>query len=334
MDETTLMNGAFNALAEELIQQTEGSFEYLFVGVESGATITGLAHYLKAKLPNLKVIGVEPVESVLSNAARTNTRSDWRVEDLGNNVIPSSLDKLVVDDWVKVSDKAAYSTARRLIRDQGVLCGPSSGAAISAAIKYANHHTPENHSTQDYRSVVILNDSAKNYTSTLLNDEWLFENDMADELMTKDLEYISNDRYRAASVEDLQLPAAMTITPTTTVARAIDLMMEREYSQLPVVHSENKKLIGYVSLASLQARLDDGSSKANDQIESCMFSFKNAKSSGMAYQLITPDTSLTDLAKFFEKNSFAVVTDVNRKWCLGLATKYDLISFLHRRQIL
>lgn len=74
-------------------------------------------------------------------------------------------------------------------------------------------------------------------------------------------------------------------------------MIEREYSQLPVVHADNKKLVGYVSLTSLQKQLDQGLHKIDDTVESCMFSFKNAKSSGKAYQLITPDTSLADLGK-------------------------------------
>jgi cystathionine beta-synthase len=75
-------------------------------------------------------------------------------------------------------------------------------------------------------------------------------------------------------------------------------MLEREYSQLPVIHANNKKLVGYVSMASLQARLEQGTINLNDPVDTCMFSFKNAKSSGMAYQLITPDTSLADLGKF------------------------------------
>ncbi|CAO3624100.1 unnamed protein product [Cunninghamella echinulata] len=335
-DESTFIQGAFDTLANEIIQQTSGNFDYLFVGVESGAMITGLSAYFKSKLPNIKVIGVEPTDSVLSGTTQTHAihRPEWKIEDIGNNTIPNSLDKSKVDDWMKITDKAAYSTARRLIRDQGILCGPSSGAVVAAAIHYATCNPPENHSTHEYRAVVLLNDKAQHYTSTLLNDEWLFENDLADDLMIKELEYLSYDRYRAASVEDLQLPAAVTIPPSTTISRAINIMIEREYSQLPVVHAENKKLVGYVSLTSLQSRLDQGLIKLDDSVESCMFSFKNAKSSGMTYQLITPDTSLADLAKFFEKNSFAVVTDENRKWCLGVATKYDLISFLHRRQIL
>jgi cystathionine beta-synthase len=267
------------------------------------------------------------------------------VEDIGNTFVPKSLDKSLVDEWVKVSDKEAFSMARRLIRDKGILCGPSSGAVMAAAMR---------HSAEKSKAVVILGDSAKNYTSTLLSDDWMFENDLADDLMTKELEYISQNRYRAASVEDLQLPAAVTIAPTATAAHALDLMLEREYSQLPVIRNSNKKLVGYISLASLQEHLENGTCHFTDTVDQCMFSFKKNSGSTEKYHVITPDTSLADLgeyrewkrmgwieanfiiikAKFFEKNSFAVVTDINRKWCLGVATKYDLISFLHRRQFL
>lgn len=238
-----------------------------------------------------------------------------------------------MDEWIKVSDKEAYSVARRLIKEQGILCGPSSGAVVAAAARHASS-LADNHSTHTYQSVVILADSCKNYTHTLLSDDWLIENDLADDLITSELEYLSQNRYRAASVEDLQLPAAVTIAPSSSVSHALDLMLEREYSQLPVI--KNRKLVGYVSMSSLQDHLERGTVKLSDTVESCMFSFKrkNGGTGGATgtYEVITPDTSLADLAKFFEKNSFAVITDANRKWCLGVATKYYLISFLHRRQ--
>ncbi|KAI8885755.1 tryptophan synthase beta subunit-like PLP-dependent enzyme [Backusella circina FSU 941] len=325
MDETKLYDpSAYHDLADEILQQ-QTETDYVFVGVESGVTLTGIAQYLKKKSPNVKIIGVEPTDSVFSGSGNTHSRGDWLVEDIGNTFIPKSLDTSLVDEWVKVSDKEAFSMARRLIRDKGLLCGPSSGAVMAAAMR----HTPQNS-----KAVVILDDSAKNYTSTLLSDDWMFENDLADDLMTKELEYLSQNRYRAASVEDLQLPAAVTIAPTATAAHALDLMLEREYSQLPVIKNDNKKLVGYISLASLQERLERGTCQFSDSIEQCMFSFKKNSGNMEKYHVITPDTSLADLAKFFEKNSFAVVTDINRKWCLGVATKYDLISFLHRRQFL
>ncbi|KAI7872975.1 tryptophan synthase beta subunit-like PLP-dependent enzyme [Spinellus fusiger] len=333
LDETQLQDtAAYDQLAEEILQQTEMSLDALFVGVESGATISRVGRYLKQKIPHLKIFGIEPSDSIMSSGTSAGTRSDWRIEDIGNTHVPSSLDMSVVDEWIKVSDKEAFSMARRLIRDQGVVCGPSSGAVVAAATRHAN--TISQHTTHEYRSVVLLNDTARNYTSTLLSDDWLLENDLADEVVLRELEYLLRDRYRAASVEDLQLPAAVTIAPSAVVSHALDLMLEREYSQLPVISPRNKKLVGYVSLASLQAHLDQGTIQLNNTVESCMYAFNKGSSTVAKYQTITPDTHLADLAKFFEKNAFAVVTDSHRKWCLGVATKYDLISFLHRRQFL
>lgn len=282
---------AYHELAEEILQQTKTVIDFVFVSVESGATLTGIAQYLKKKIAGVKVIGVEPTESVFSSE-HGHSRSDWKIEDMGSNFVPQSLDLSIVDEWIKVTDKEAYSVARRLIKEQGILCGPSSGAVVAAATNHAQNMSLD----KPVQSVVILNDGCRNYTSTLLSDDWLIENDLADDLITHELEYLSQNRYRAASVEDLQLPAAVTIPPNTFVSHAMDLMLEREYSQLPVISSVNRKLVGYVSMASLQDKLEHGQIQLNDTVESCMFSFK--KSVGVTlnkYEVITPDTSLADL---------------------------------------
>ncbi|KAI8138901.1 tryptophan synthase beta subunit-like PLP-dependent enzyme [Fennellomyces sp. T-0311] len=334
LDEVKYNKNCYEDLAEEILQQTKMEFDFLFVGVETGSTITGLAKVIKTKAPHVKIMGVEPTNSVLAGTDSGHPHFlDWKIEDLGNNFVPPSLEAGVVDTWFKVSDKDAFSAARRLIRREGILCGPSSGAVVAAATQHANS-IPESSTTHEYRSVVILNDSAKNYTSTLLNDEWLLENNLADDIIAQELEFLSTDRYRAASVEDLQLPAAVTIPPTAPVSYALDVMLEREFSQLPVIRTDNKKLVGYVSLTSLQEQLEHQTIQAKTTVEQCMYTFKKKGAPTSKYQIITPDTSLADLAKFFDKNSFAVITDDNRKWCLGVATKYDLISFLHRRQFM
>ncbi|RUS18768.1 hypothetical protein BC937DRAFT_88372 [Endogone sp. FLAS-F59071] len=219
---------------------------------------------------------------------------DWRIEDLGNNFVPKVLDKDVVDRWVKVSDKAAFSTARQLIRDEGILCGVSSGAVVSAALNIG--YKLSQHTTHTPRIVVVLNDTARNYSTTLLSDEWLLENDLMDDLTTKKLEYLRSERYRAASVEDLQLPAAVTISPTAPLSQALDLMLEREFSQLPVIRSSNKKLVGCISLASAKAHLENGSAQPGDPVSKWMFGF-GKQGKGEKYEVITPGTSLAALGK-------------------------------------
>ncbi|KAG0041991.1 hypothetical protein BGZ83_001034 [Gryganskiella cystojenkinii] len=317
--------------AEEILIQCESRLDVLVVGVESGGLITGLAKTLKAKIPGLKVVGVEPEHSsVQDGVTRTGA---WKVEDIGGNFTPSILDKSLIDEWVQVSDQDSYSTARQLIREEGVFCGPSSGSVVAAALRYVQTKSQE--SSQKLRVLTVLNDTARNYTSTLLSDDWLLEHDLMDETMAKSVAYHRHEKYRAACVEELQLPAAVTIPPTATVGYALDLMMTRDFSQLPVLNPDNRKLMGYISLTSLTTLLEEGQAQENDLVSKWMYSFlKKNKQGGprSRYEVITPETPLADLSKFFEKHSFAVVTDDDRRWCLGVATKYDLMTFLNRRQ--
>ncbi|KAF9960094.1 hypothetical protein BGZ72_007928 [Mortierella alpina] len=317
--------------AEEIFIQCEGRLDVLVVGVESGGTITGLARTLKAKIPGLKVVGVEPEHSsVQDGVTRTGA---WKVEDIGGNFTPAILDKSLVDHWVQVSDQESYSTARQLIREEGVFGGPSSGSVVAAASRFSQSLAKD--PAQKLRVLTILNDTARSYASTLLSDDWLLEHDLMDDTMAKSVAYHRHEKYRAASVEELQLPAAVTVPPTATVGYALDLMMTREFSQLPVLNPTNRKLMGYISLTSLTTLLEEGQAQESDLVSKWMYSFlKKNKQGGprSTYETITPMTPLADLAKFFEKHSFAVVTDDDRRWCLGVATKYDLMTFLNRRQ--
>ncbi|KAG0263501.1 hypothetical protein DFQ27_001753 [Actinomortierella ambigua] len=320
--------------AEEILEQTEGKLDILVVGAETGGTISGLAKTLKAKIPGLKVIGVEPEHSsIRDNVTRSGV---WRVEDMGSNFTPSILDQSLVDKWLQIPDQVSYSTARLLIKHEGLLCGPSSGGVVAAALHYADEALEVASSdVSKLRVLTILNDTARNYTSTLMSDDWLLEHDLMDATLARAAAYHRHEKYRAASVEDLQLPAAVTIPPTATVGYAMDLMMTREFSQLPVIHPTNRKLMGYISQTTLTNLLEEGQAHDDDQVSKWMYSFVK-KQPGLAtpskYVTITPLTPLAELAQFFEKHSFAVVTDEDRRWCLGVATKYDLMTFLNRRQ--
>ncbi|KAG0005668.1 hypothetical protein BGZ79_002939 [Entomortierella chlamydospora] len=316
--------------AEEIFIQCQGRLDVLVVGVESGGSVTGLARTLKAKIPGLKVVAVEPEHSSIQDGVTGNCA--WKVEDIGGNFTPTILDKSLIDEWIQVSDRESYSTARQLIREEGVFGGPSSGSVVAAALRYAETHLKG--AAQKPRILTILNDTARNYTSTLLSDDWLLEHDLMDETLAKAAAYNRHEKYRAASVEDLQLPAAVTIPPTATVGYALDLMLTRDFSQLPVLDPTNRKLIGYISLTALTSLLEQGRAHESHEVSKWMYSFvkKGKKGSRSTYETITPNTPLADLSKFFEKHSFAVVTDDDRRWCLGVATKYDLMTFLNRRQ--
>lgn len=138
-----------------------------------------------------------------------------------------------------------------------------------------------------------------------------------------------------AAVEDLQPPAALSLTPSDPISVAIDLAFERDYTHLTVVDSETRSLLGYISVPNLQSMLDSGKANPADPVSSAMARFQRK---GRQYKVITMDTPLEKLEAFFEgaatggqKQDFAVVTDDNRRFVLGVATKADLEEFVRRR---
>ncbi|KAL2916316.1 hypothetical protein HK105_204072 [Polyrhizophydium stewartii] len=220
-----------------------------------------------------------------------------------------------------VSLRDACLAARRAMRESGLLCGIESGAAIVAATR----HAPARDSAVAV-AVAVLGDSALRHRSTLLNDTWLLENDIYDEHMHAQLGH----KYRGASVEDLQLPEALCIFETQPVSDAMDMMVSRDYSQLPVINAA-RKVVGLVSLGKLSADLDSGDLvDLSEPIAGRMYSFaRNSE----PYRIISPTTPLTDLEAFFERHPAAIVTDESAKFPLAVVTKLDLMRFLAKRGV-
>ncbi|KAJ2863173.1 hypothetical protein GGI22_002020 [Coemansia erecta] len=335
----------YNELAAEIIEQAGACVDALVVGVDTGSTATHLSRALREKMPGVQIVGVEPSGSAIGGqGARNPLARRWLCEDVGRAYVPRVLAPGAIDMWIQVSDAVAYSMARRLVR-AGVHAGPSAGAAVAAAHTYAAGAAL--HAGQ--RVVVVLGDSARNYGETLLSDDWLLAHDLMDAAMLADIERTQIDQYRAASIEDLQLPAAVTVAENDSVGCAIELMAENEFSQVPVT-GPNRRLVGYLTLAAARMLAENGSAKLHDPVKLFMLRFagrpaataasaiaglspssSSASSLRKQYWLITPETPLSELARFFETHTVAFVTDASRKFCLGIATKQDLISFLARR---
>ncbi|KAF3016151.1 hypothetical protein G7054_g14568 [Neopestalotiopsis clavispora] len=141
-----------------------------------------------------------------------------------------------------------------------------------------------------------------------------------------------SDRYRGAIVQDLEPPAALSINPSDPVSLALISAFEREYTHLTIIDSSSKSLLGYVSIPHLQAQLDSGAVKPEDPVSAAMTRFQRK---GRTYTVITMATPLEELEAFFDggpqKQDFAVVTDEERRFVLGVATREDLEEFVRRR---
>lgn len=144
--------------AEEILQDTGGTLDFFVAGVGTGGTITGVGQGLKPKLPNLKVVAVEPEASpVLSGG----THTPHPIQGIGAGFVPDILDRSVIDEIVKVSNAAAFQTARDMASQEGIPVGISGGAAIWAALEIGKRHPGK-------RVVVIVPGFAERYLSTAL----------------------------------------------------------------------------------------------------------------------------------------------------------------------
>lgn len=158
--------------AEEILYQCDNRVDMVVVAAGTGGTLTGVGTKLKERLPQCRVVGVDPRGSILAEPSELNVECLGRpylVEGIGYDFVPSTLHRKVVDAWVKVNDSESFRMARELIRVEGLLVGGSSGSAVAGAIKAAR--TLQSGQT----CVVILPDASRNYMTKFMSDDWMVD---------------------------------------------------------------------------------------------------------------------------------------------------------------
>jgi cysteine synthase A len=161
----------YHHTAQEIIDDMGENLAMVVLGVGTGGTITGVAKRLKEKLPLIKIIGVDPYGSILGGGTEV---FPYKVEGIGYDFIPKNLDNSLVDEYIKVDDKDSFLMAKRLIREEGLLVGGSSGTAVWGALQAAKQLK------EGQRCLVILPDGVRNYMSKFLDDRWMKENGFLD----------------------------------------------------------------------------------------------------------------------------------------------------------
>ncbi len=156
----------YHGTGAEIWDDFGDSLDMVVIGAGTGGTVTGVARYLKEKKPDLLIVGVDPEGSILGGRSEVST---YQVEGIGYDFIPEVLDRDLVDRWIYVNDCDSFRLARRLIREEGLLVGGSSGSAVWATLEAVKMY-PEVR-----KVLVILPDSIRNYLSKFVNDEWMRE---------------------------------------------------------------------------------------------------------------------------------------------------------------
>jgi cystathionine beta-synthase len=287
--------------------------------VGTGGTISGVAKKLKEKCPDVIVVGVDPEGSILALPDAVNDKKrlqPYKVEGIGYDFVPDVLDRSLVDRWEKTSDQESFVMARRLIREEGLLCGGSCGAAMAGAVRAAATLRA------DQRCVVILPDSTRNYMSKFLNDSWMFDNQFVENPLHSRDNYAKYRKdqtiwWAEEHVSVLGLAPPSTVAPHISCSEAIATMERHGFDQLPVVQGGVPR--GVVTIGSLLAMLSSGRVRRSDPVGAVAFG---------NFSRVALDSSLAELAEIFDKDYFAVVTAPGDGKIAGIATRIDLLNYI------
>ncbi|KAL2087550.1 hypothetical protein ACEWY4_016378 [Coilia grayii] len=315
----------YDTTAEEILEQCDGKIDMLVAGAGTGGTISGIARKLKERCPNVKIIGVDPEGSILAEPDELNRtdKTQYEVEGIGYDFIPTVLDRSVVDGWYKSNDDESFALARMLIRDEGLLCGGSSGTAMAAAVKVARELKEGQH------CVVILPDSIRNYMSKFLSDKWMVQKGF---LREEDI-MVNKPWWWNLKVQNLKLSAPLTVLPTVTCQKTIKILKEKSFDQAPVVE-ETGLIIGMVTLGNMLASVLAGKLKPSDPVSKVLYKqFKQVKLTD----------NLGKLSRILETDHFALVvheqiqylTDGSpslKQMVFGVVTAIDLLNFVTTRE--
>lgn len=304
----------YETTGPEIWKQTQGKIDYFVCGMGTGGTITGTGKFLKEQNPNVQVIGVDPVGSLLYATFKAGGKIPegafpkvYKIEGIGEDFLPTTLDLQYVDDVTQTEDREAFLMTRRLVREEGLFCGGSAGSAVCGALQVAKNLD------KDKIVVVLLPDSGSRYLSKIFNDDWMRENRLLEAPLAE------------GRVEELLIHKRMEIITarkrdlkTQVIAR----MKQYNISQLPVVDDEGCYL-GMVTEVDLLNHLlgSDHQHDADETIEDII--------DRESAEVIGPETSLAVLSEVFQHGKVAVVCEEEK--VTGIVSKIDLIEYLAGR---
>lgn len=297
----------FKSTGPEIWEQCGHELDVFVTGLGTGGTISGVGKYLKAKKPEIKLVGVDPVGSMYFDYIKDKRLTkpfSYKVEGIGEDFFPSTINMSIIDDVQRVDDKECFLMTRDLVRLEGLFVGGSGGAAVAGAIKYARQ------SGKKENILVLLPDAASKYISKIFNDDWMRENGFLDE------------QPGLGTVKDLLAQKGggqkiETATSNDTVRGVVGKLKQFGISQLPVV--DGGKLRGLIHETDLLRHLIDGQSQ-----DSAIAPLVESD-----YATVTASTKLELLKGVF--NDAKVVLVMDGESILGLLTKIDLIDYLASR---
>jgi cystathionine beta-synthase len=294
----------------ELWDQADGRVDAFVAGIGSGGTLSGCGRFLKEKNPSVRNVGVDPAGSVFHSLFKTGKLGQlhaFKVEGIGGDMACGALDLSALDDVRQVTDAQAFVMARRLVREEGIFAGGSSGAAVHAALQVARELGAGK------VVVVPLPDGGRPYLSRFFSDEWMRDNGFP---------VNGGEALSAATVKDVlgrRRGEVFTARRTDKVEAVVKKMKEHDISQMPVL-DEAGRVTGMIHEYDLLEFLIEGKHRLSEMVEPLIQPLQGA---------VGPDTPIARLRDIFNDDNVAVVREGEK--VVGIVTKIDLIDFLGQR---
>ncbi len=301
----------YETTAPEIWEQTEGRVTDIVVGMGTGGTITGIARYMRNQGHDVTIVGVDPVGSILYGAWRQGGSAKglepqtYKVEGIGEDFIPSTLELDLIDEVIQVDDAESFLWARRLVREEGIFGGGSSGSVLAGTLKYAQKLP------QDRLVVALFPDGGARYLSKVFDDEWMREHGFRPE---------ERRRIRAHDVARARgLPSLITAQPSDTFGEVIARMRQHAVDQLPVV-AEDGQLLGLVTEVELLDHMLDREHKheADETIDQVV---------NEDVPTADPETPLPEILPHLMSRKVIVLTDELER-PVGILTIIDALEYL------
>jgi len=306
----------YEGTGEEICQATDNKVDYFFASAGTGGTITGTAKKLKEKIPNIKVVGIDPNGSILAKPESLNKKGifAYKVEGIGYDFIPDVLDYQYIDEWMKSDDKESFVMSRRLIREEGLLCGGSAGSTVYCALKYAKEHNLQ----KSDRIVILLADSVRNYMTKFLDERWMENNDFYETEGRKNIE----NNFGLSTIADLGLNPIKAISYDTSIKAAYDAIKAENKDQLPIINEEGK-INTFVTSRAILDSISEGKQSFDDPVSkiSTKFTLDNS---------LSVDTLLTKAITLFDKVNIVYAVDKNND--VYEVKSVDLLNLLAKKR--
>jgi len=291
----------------EIWEQTEGRVTHFVSAAGTGGTITGVGRYLKERNPAIQIICGDPAGSILADTWRSGTATQegrpYKVEGIGQDKLPDTLDMSIIDDYVTVADRDAFAMARRLTREEGLFVGGSTGLILHVALGVARRVNDP-----DALVVMQLCDTGERYLSKLYNDEWMRENQMLD------AERGTLGEVLGAKAEEA--PPLVSTTPGAPVRQALGLMSLHGVSQLPVLDGGN--CVGSVSEGALTVRALEEPKTLERTVADVMEA---------PFPVVEASLPAESVVKLLTRSNHAVLVRAEGG-VRGIVTRGDLLGFL------